>query len=205
MQGASKQGIKSHIKATKKFDNSGVGAKEAAARSQDWTLGMHTYTQVLKGLTEVTSSHAQRVDSDSDEEDAVPKAATKAEKRKSKQCDEKTSRKKQKKGNKDSNIDNTTCKQPEKEEEPPVKQVKLSSHSGRYQKREKNKRVTGYSAVDLAAILGEPAPGAFNRHATSKGLMVSLCAQRRILSLPTCWLRSLECFCLISQHIQTFR
>ena len=109
-----------------------MGAREAAARSQDWTLSMHTYTQVLSGLTEVVSAHAQQVDS-SDEEEAPPAA------------------KKRKKAAK-------VVEQPAPQ--PVAKKVKLASHSGRYQKREKNKLVKGYSATDLAAILGQASSGA---------------------------------------------
>ena len=57
----------------------------------------------------------------------------------------------------------------EEEEEAPAKQkaAKQATHVGRYHKRESAKRVQGYSASDLAAILGAPSGGAGDAEASA--------------------------------------
>ncbi|KAK2078469.1 hypothetical protein QBZ16_003309 [Prototheca wickerhamii] len=58
--GAEGQGIKSHIRVKKNFENWGVGAVESADRSRDWSAGMLEFHRVLSSLSEVTSVHASQ-------------------------------------------------------------------------------------------------------------------------------------------------
>eukprot|EP00803_Ostreobium_quekettii_P005574 evm.model.scf_925.4 EVM.evm.TU.scf_925.4 scf_925:35742-39771(+) len=53
--GAEGQGIREHVKATKKLDNSGVGKAEAKARSAEVSVAMVNYDRILSNLTEVQS------------------------------------------------------------------------------------------------------------------------------------------------------
>lgn len=162
--GASKQGIKEHIKVKKKLDNWGLGAVEAADRARDWSLGMTEYHRVLSTLSEITSKHADiDEDEDSSEEDeAELKKSKKKEKRKRKeQDDDAGNKKKRRKKSKDKSKktrssssdddaadDGTTTKN--------KRAVKTATHLGRFKKRESAKMVQNYSTHDLAAILGQP-------------------------------------------------
>ena len=58
--GASKQGIKQHIRVKKNFENWGVGAVTAAERARDWSVGMVEFHRVLSNLSEINSQHADR-------------------------------------------------------------------------------------------------------------------------------------------------
>ncbi|WPT14188.1 G-patch domain-containing protein 1 [Picochlorum sp. SENEW3] len=142
--GASKQGIKEHIRVKKKFENWGVGAVESHDRARDWSNNMSEFHRVLSSLSEIMSKHAGSSSSSSEEDDddtvvASPKKSkfAEGEARKSKK---KKDGKKRKAGKK---------KDSKKEEK------KKASHIGRFKRREHAKMVKGYSSSDLAAILGE--------------------------------------------------
>lgn len=150
-----------HVKAVKKFDNKGVGMKEQAARLQDWTLDMCKFSAVLKGLKEITAPewlHAEATHEDDDDTQEV--------------------------------IDNTASPQPEKEGKAHKKKKRVreeaaaetvartpsptsdsskqtnAKHATMYSRRKQQKMVKGYSATDIAAILGH-APGAWWLHSTA--------------------------------------
>lgn len=146
--GASKQGIKEHIRVKKKFENWGVGAVESHDRARDWSNNMSEFHRVLSSLSEITSKHAGSSSSSSEEDNDVasPKKSKSAEgeARKSKK---KKDVKKKKAGKKDKKKESK--KQEQKEEK------KKASHIGRFKRREHAKMVKGYSSSDLAAILGE--------------------------------------------------
>ena len=230
MQGAQKQGIRSHIRAKKKFDNAGVGQAEAAKRGHDWTLEMCNLSSTLGGLKEVVSRHASGVASESDDDTdtpvhgvsttsvangttalaaVVPQAAAvmpavPAGKRKARKAAadhpqflsaaaaeapaaaviaevKKSKKRKVDKAQGTAADAQTTDDVPavavtapaavaapavmaaqeavEPATVPAVVKaeaaVKRAKHEGRYTRREKNKLVKGYSAADLAAILGQ--------------------------------------------------
>ena len=154
-QGAQKQGINVHVKAQKKFDTKGVGMKEQAARMQDWTLDMCKFSAVLKGLKEITVP--ERPQSDAEHEDdlelqlAFTTASPKLEK-------ERKIQKKKKRVRADETAE-TSARAPSPSIYP-SKQLS-AKHATMYTKRKQHKKVKGYSATDIAAILGH-APGAWN-------------------------------------------
>ncbi|PRW60174.1 D111 G-patch domain-containing family [Chlorella sorokiniana] len=156
--GASKQGIKSHIKVKKKFENWGVGAVEAAEHAQNWTNGMLDFHRVLSNLSEVVSEHAKRrgspspssssgsesgseggssSGSDSEASDSEAPAAAAAGGKKGKA----------------SGSSSSSSGSEEKAAAAP-RRVKAATHIGRFKKREAAKMVKAYSEHDLAAILG---------------------------------------------------
>lgn len=146
--GASKQGIKEHIRVKKKFENWGVGAVESHDRARDWSNNMSEFHRVLSSLSEITSKHAGSSSSSSEEDDddtvvASPKKSKSAEgeARKSKK---KKDGKKKKAG-----------KKKDKKKDSKKEEKKKASHIGRFKRREHAKMVKGYSSSDLAAILGE--------------------------------------------------
>lgn len=181
--GASKQGIKEHIRVKKKFENWGVGAIESNERARDWSAGMAEFHRVLSTLSEITSQHASKRQGDGattseEESDAsdgeLHKAedgaiANQGEKEKEKSKSKKGSKKKEKKKEKKDRASKKRSKAPSDseaeasgdgiaspdEEQLTVKRVKVATHLGRFKKRETAKHVKGYSAHDLAAILGE--------------------------------------------------
>lgn len=67
--GATKQGIKEHIKVKKNFENWGVGAVTAAERARDWSTGMADFHRVLSTLSEITSQHAGKRKGEEDSDD----------------------------------------------------------------------------------------------------------------------------------------
>ncbi|KAI3435872.1 hypothetical protein D9Q98_001930 [Chlorella vulgaris] len=157
--GASKQGIKAHIKVKKKFENWGVGAIEAAEHAQNWTNGMLDFHRVLSNLSEVVSEHARRgASSDDDDSDAPGQAKPEQQTRGKKQQKGKpkdSTRGKKRKQLAPSSISSSS----EEEEEQDVvaaapQRVKAATHLGRFKKREAGKAVKGYSQHDLAAIIG---------------------------------------------------
>jgi hypothetical protein len=201
-QGAKKQGMKSHIRAKKKFDNLGVGQAEAAKRAQDWTLDMCKFSSALSSLQEVVSKHAAASDSDDDSSTAEEQVADSAavvvgaivltsatlalqtQPVVGKIANDEQSERKLHKKRRTSKLDKGSNKVANAAVEPAeaaqdkqtaaapcaasppasewgaaARSVKRAKHSGRYSKRERNKLVKGYSATDLAAILGHTAPG----------------------------------------------
>ncbi|KAL4426499.1 hypothetical protein ABPG77_008357 [Micractinium sp. CCAP 211/92] len=157
--GASKQGIKSHIKVKKKFENWGVGAVEAAEHAQNWTNGMLDFHRVLSNLSEVVSEHAKRrsgssssgsSSSESDASDASGDGSSDASS--SSSSEDEAEQPQQLKGKKRKAAvaagaaAEPDCGAP--------KRVRAATHTGRYKKREAAKMVKGYSEHDLAAILG---------------------------------------------------
>ena len=163
--GASKQGIKEHIRVKKKFENWGVGAVESHDRARDWSNGMSEFHRVLSTLSEITSKHAgssEASDTDdvSEEESKNQKKKkkkrvkkekkNKKDKKRSKECGDNEGNKKRKKGGSNQEADEL---EEVKRVENPV--VKKATHIGRFKKRETSKMVKGYSTSDLAAILGE--------------------------------------------------
>ena len=167
--GATKQGIKEHIRVKKNFENWGVGAVTSAERARDWSNGMAEFHRVLSTLSEITSQHARGKGDDdagtattteNEQSDASDGDLRKARRKKNKDTkkkkkDEKKKEKKKRKGN-SSGSDSQDSKDEEEEEAPPAhKRVKLATHLGRFKKRESAKMVKNYSTHDLAAILGE--------------------------------------------------
>lgn len=162
--GASKQGIKEHIRVKKKFENWGVGAVESHDRARDWSNGMSEFHRVLSTLSEITSKHAgssEASDTDdiSEEESKNQKKKKKTvkkekknkkDKKRSKECGDNEGSKKRKKGG--SNQEEDEVDEGKRVENPGVKKA---THIGRFKKRETSKMVKGYSSSDLAAILGE--------------------------------------------------
>jgi len=162
--GASKQGIKEHIKVKKKLDNWGLGAVEAADRARDWSLGMAEYHRVLSTLSEITSKHADSDDDEdsSEEDEAELKKSKKKEKRKRKEQDDDAGNKKKKRNK--SKDKNKKTRSPSSNDDAVddgtitnnKRAVKTATHLGRFKKRESAKMVQNYSTHDLAAILGQP-------------------------------------------------
>jgi Pin2-interacting protein X1 len=155
--GASKQGIKEHIRVKKKFENWGVGAVESHDRTRDWSNGMSEFHRVLSSLSEITSKHAGSSSSDEekDTDDVMVSDVKKDKKEKKKKTSKKkksSSSKKKKKGA----DDDTMVEEKEKSESgEDDKDKKKATHIGRFKRRESAKMVKGYSSSDLAAILGE--------------------------------------------------
>jgi Pin2-interacting protein X1 len=160
LQGANKQGIRAHVRVKKKFDNLGVGRVEAGQHAQDWTLDMANFSDTLSRLKEVVSKHSYRNDassSESEDTDIPANPPTKA------LCHGKRKRHQTSDGgmeasnsspvNLHSSMDDG-CTQ-HGSSVGSVKQSRLTSHSGRYSKHSNSKRVKGYAAADLAAILGK--------------------------------------------------
>jgi len=178
--GASKQGIKEHIRVKKNYENWGVGAVTAADRAKEWTAGMAEFHRVLSTLSEITSQHAGKEPgeeegaamtsveesdaSDGDlkkkkkkEKNSSKKSLSKAEKKKRKN-EEKKSLQQQKKNNKKNTSSSGGSDFDDEEDDvnaAPTKRAKLATHLGRFKKRESAKMVSKYSSHDLAAILGE--------------------------------------------------
>jgi hypothetical protein len=212
-QGATKQGITSHIRVRQKADALGVGAAEAAAdRDRPWAAGMVGYDAILSNLKEIRSAGDVKAaaekkkrrrrgqddgddgyesdgetssssssesgsdsDSDSDSEsdtsssdisssdsdsssssgsdssdsssnsDSESSSSSSDDSSSSSDSDGGAKTKKKKKGKKSSSP-----------AAPAVRRVTSTTHLGRYGRREASKRVAGYSAEDLAAILGAP-------------------------------------------------
>lgn len=145
--GASKQGIKEHIRVKKKFENWGVGAVESHDRARDWSNNMSEFHRVLSSLSEITSKHAGSSPSSSSEEEdngGVSPRKSKSTEGEARKSRKKKEGKKKKAGKKDS-----------KTERKKEKEKKKASHIGRFKRRENAKMVKGYSSSDLAAILGE--------------------------------------------------
>jgi Pin2-interacting protein X1 len=178
--GASKQGIKEHIRVKKNYENWGVGAITAADRAKEWTAGMADFHRVLSTLSEITSQHAGKKPEEEDSEDEAAATTTdeesdasdgelkkkkkkdnssknkilsKTEKKKRKKEEKKAL--KQKKNKKSTSTSSSSSGDDEKEDAAPAKRVKLATHLGRFKKRESAKMVANYSSHDLAAILGE--------------------------------------------------
>ena len=174
--GASKQGIKEHIRVKKNYENWGVGAVTAADRARDWSKGMMDFHRVLSNLSEITSQHATIGDQgDSDEESDASDAEAKHGSNKrtalkiSKKKDRKEKKKKKKKkggektnkrkrssqsSDRESDTDDGSETKLERSNSESVKRVKFATHVGRFKKRENAKMVKNYSHNDLAAILG---------------------------------------------------
>lgn len=157
--GASKQGIKEHIRVKKKFENWGVGAVESHDRTRDWSNGMSEFHRVLSSLSEITSKHAGSSSSDEekDTDDFMAsdvKKDNKEKKKKTKKASKKSSskRKKKKEGTDD---DMVVEQKQESDGGQDEKDKKRATHIGRFKRRESAKMVKGYSSSDLAAILGE--------------------------------------------------
>jgi hypothetical protein len=151
VQGAQKQGISVHVKAHKKFDNAGVGLKEAAARSQDWTLDMTKFSAVLSGLREITA--ADSAGASSDDSTHSPTLRTKSSGKLQK-------KRRRRPADGEGSCDETGAAQPNQSGRRDCSsQQKSAAHSVQYKKRKQQKMVKGYSSSDLAAILGQ-APGA---------------------------------------------
>lgn len=172
LQGAQRQGIRTHIRTKKKFDNSGVGQVESARQAQDWTSDMVNFSAVLGSLKEVVARRVDAVDSsdDDDGDDAEPAAAHRkpaaAPAAESTQRGErhaaalaKGSSKRKRSATAETAADASTptvaAAASSAAAAPPAPVAeKRATHSGRYAKRARNKMVKGYSATDLAAILG---------------------------------------------------
>jgi Pin2-interacting protein X1 len=162
--GASKQGIKSHIRVKKKFENWGVGAVEAAQHAQSWTNGMLDFHRVLSNLSEVVSEHARRAaasdaSSSDDDSDALrgeeQQRAGQARGKKSagrKGAEQKAG--KERKKRKAAPASGGSDSDDEAEAEAAPKRVRAATHIGRFKKREAAKMVKAYSQTDLAAIIG---------------------------------------------------
>jgi Pin2-interacting protein X1 len=148
-QGAKKQGIRAHVRVKKKFDNLGVGRVEAAQRAQDWTLDMVNFSNALSSLKEVVSKHSRGEDvssSESEDTDVPAHAPARA-----------PSPIRRKLPQRQDHSNNSKAHVCDESSEPvrPVKRSRLDTHSGRYSLHAKSKCVKGYSAEDLAAILGQ--------------------------------------------------
>jgi len=175
--GASKQGIKEHIRVKKNYENWGVGAVTAADRAKEWTAGMSDFHRVLSTLSEITSQHAGKEPGEEDSEDEgaamttdeesdasdgelrkkikkEEKTHSKAETRNRKK-EEKKLMQQQKKNKKNTSSSSGSDDESEGEDAAPTKRAKLATHLGRFKKRESAKMVSKYSSHDLAAILGE--------------------------------------------------
>ena len=166
LQGAKKQGITTHVRVKKKFDNSGVGQAEADKRAQDWTVDMHKFSTVLGGLKEVKSPHASVTtalpSSKAPSASGVPPSASVPKQPKKKKKRDRGAANELGDGGAAASIAAPSGAQ-DVADTPATgerQRVKVASHSGRYTKREHNKRVQGYSANDLAAILGHTSAGA---------------------------------------------
>ncbi|KAG7669838.1 hypothetical protein Ndes2437B_g06027 [Nannochloris sp. 'desiccata'] len=182
--GASKQGIKEHIRVKKNYENWGVGAVSAADRAKEWTAGMADFHRVLSTLSEITSQHAGKEPGEGDSEDEGAattsdeesdasdgerlKKKKKKEKSSSKNVPSKAEKKKRKKEEKKLKQQEKKVKEnsrnrggsdddddKDEEEAVPAKRAKVATHLGRFKKRESAKMVSNYSSHDLAAILGE--------------------------------------------------
>jgi Pin2-interacting protein X1 len=176
--GASKQGIKEHIRVKKNYENWGVGAVTAADRAKEWTAGMADFHRVLSTLSEITSQHAGKkpgeeesedegaattTDEESDASDGELKKKKKSSKKsltsksekKKKRKEEKKLKKKKNKKNSSSSSSEDDSEDDDEEKIAPAKRPKLATHLGRFKKRESAKMVSKYSSHDLAAILGE--------------------------------------------------
>lgn len=161
--GASKQGIKEHIRVKKNFENWGVGAVTAADRARDWSLGMVEFHRVLSNLSEINSQHANPNSEGSElEDDTVDeryhltsqKDDKAQKKRKKESIKDQSDAKKRKKNKTRSPCASTDARQNGAKAAVEVKKVKLATHIGRFKKRESAKMVKNYSEHDLAAILG---------------------------------------------------
>jgi G-patch domain len=166
MQGARKQGIKTHIKASKRIDNSGIGVTTGSTAAQQWTVDMHMFTCMLQSLPEITAASCA---------DAVADPAPDNSPR-SNQRTKKKSR--VLKRGRTAVADCMTVSPPQTfardapdaaqsddsssdDEGGGVEQEKRAKvgHEGRYAKRELSKYVKMYSSEDLVAILGHtPVP-----------------------------------------------
>ncbi|EFN54351.1 hypothetical protein CHLNCDRAFT_135612 [Chlorella variabilis] len=160
--GASKQGIKAHIKVKKKFENWGVGAVEAAEHAQTWTNGMLDFHRVLSNLSEVVSEHARRrADGSSSDEDSDASGGEQAPEQQAAEKPRQPRRQRKEGGGKKrrraapSSGSGSGGSEGEGAGVAAPKRVKAATHLGRFKKREAAKMVKGYSQHDLAAILGE--------------------------------------------------
>ena len=153
LQGAQKQGINVHVRAHKKFDTKGVGMKEQAARMQDWTLDMYKFSAVLKGLKEITAPEGPRPADADDEHLALQPANTIASPKPEKEV---KSQKRKKRARADETAE-TSARVPSPSSE--LSKQQNAKHATLYTRRKQHKQVQGYSAIDIAAILGH-APGA---------------------------------------------
>ena len=168
VQGAQRQGIRAHIRTKKKFDNSGVGQVEAARRAQDWTADMVNFSAVLGGLQEVVARRWEGAadSSDDDEAQPAPSEAPAAPGVPASDCAAAAPRKSSKRrravesaGTQALEVQAAAAVAPAHAAASAVEASvrgaeQRVTHSGRYAKRARNKRVKGYSATDLAAILG---------------------------------------------------
>lgn len=170
--GASKQGIKEHIRVKKKFENWGVGAVEAAEKARDWSTGMLEFHRVLSTLSEVTSHHAGKdsIEDGPDGNDEKSDASDGELHRNDKDSKKKEGKEQKKKKNRKSDTKSKTGaddkdkekkKKRKKENECDAdatgagpQRVRQATHLGRFKKRESAKMVKHYSSQDLAAILG---------------------------------------------------
>ncbi|KAK9863302.1 hypothetical protein WJX84_006056 [Apatococcus fuscideae] len=182
--GATKQGIKEHVRVRKKADTIGVGLKEAAEHSKDWKIGMVAFDHVLSALKEVRAQHDKdqhgqsTADSDSssseeeeeEEAPAAPPPKKKARVQPAAQPKSEPVRRKSKMkavAAAESTADEVSMgKKPSKKQKlrkdtqqaaaaaAAAAAAKNPTHLGRFARREAGKRVKGYSATDLAAILG---------------------------------------------------
>lgn len=174
--GASKQGIKEHIRVKKNFENWGVGAISAADRARDWSTGMADFHRVLSNLSEITSSHAGGEEKEGSEKEGSSEQSLVRKKRKRDKAGDSISKttKKTKNGikttlkiSKELKLDDETVNASEdlERDEPTSKghghKQKTATHIGRFKKRESAKVVKNYSAHDLAAILGVHETAAF--------------------------------------------
>ncbi|KAJ9528752.1 hypothetical protein QJQ45_020648 [Haematococcus lacustris] len=162
--GASKQGIKEHLKVRKKFDKFGMGAAEQIDKARDWTAGMWSYDKMLSGLKEVKAQHVTPVVDDSSSESDSPASSSSSDS--GALLPQNTQPKvavADRAGSppRSTSSDDTGCNAPKASgnlgvsaADAAVARSRLASHAGRYQKRERAKAVRGYSASDMAAILG---------------------------------------------------
>lgn len=129
------------MKAHKKFDTLGVGLKEQAARMQDWTLDMCKFSAVLKGLQEISAPEGES----EEQQPSKPENAARSRKQKKRAREGEGA---------DAPAEQVAC--PGKE----ASQLQTAKHAKMYSWRKQQKMVKGYSATDIAAILGH-APGTF--------------------------------------------
>lgn len=163
--GTKEDGIASHIKVKKRREQSGIGADTKDNSKFNWTVNTVAFENVLEGLNShfpaavETPSEGHKKKKDKKGKAKTSKGSEEVPEAKSsgKLKNESEKKKRSGKGKKTSDPDTEDS---DEEPAPPAKKVltqkgfKRGLPQGRYTRREVNKSVTGYSSVDLDAILG---------------------------------------------------
>ncbi|KAK3269202.1 hypothetical protein CYMTET_22338 [Cymbomonas tetramitiformis] len=169
--GTKEDGIASHIKVKKRREQTGIGADTKDHSKFNWTVNTVAFENVLEGLN---SQFPAKVEPPSEgnkkkkgkkgkaktskDDEEVPEAKGSGKSKKDSEKKKKTG--KGKKAAESDTEDSDDDDDDDDEPAPPAKKVltqkgvRRGLPQGRYTRREVNKSVTGYSSIDLDAILG---------------------------------------------------